>query len=160
MRKALVAISTLVLVVGVFGLSLGIVAGKEFGGSQRLYVGATLNSGGIIGVGLDAYYLVTSFESLGEELQNISFLELDPLLLVNLNLGGISLYAGAGPIVLFNVTSFDFSLFSTTVLRVKAGVKLSLGAVSLILEGLTAASYNPIMTTGIYSLQAGVALGY
>ncbi len=159
MRKILVMSSMVFVIAGVFGLSIGALVGKEFGGSNRLYVGATLNSGGLVAVGLDAYYSVTSFETVGEELQNIQILELDPMLLLNFDLEGASIYAGAGPIIMFDVDNFQFELFSMYIVKAKVGASISLGAVSLFVEGSTLGSYNPIMTTGIYSLQLGVALG-
>ena len=158
MKRSLVLLVLLSATIAVFGLSIGVLAGKEMGGLNRYYVGASLNTGGLIGLGLDAYYVVSSFENAGEELQNASVFELDPLLLLNLELGVVELYAGAGPMVIFNVETMNFELYSTALLRFKVGAGINIGIIRIFLDGLTSFSYSPFATTGIYSVQLGVGL--
>ncbi|MCD6449975.1 MAG: hypothetical protein J7L34_05665 [Thermotogaceae bacterium] len=159
MRRFLVFLFVLSLASVFLATSLGVFGGKEIGGRERFYLGAIFKTDDLIGIGLDAIYPVESFSSAANELSGANSLELDPYLYLNLDLG-LKVYAGVGAIVLIDLNTFNFTLYSTEVLRGKVGASIKLGSLSVFAEGIAAFTYSPFATTGIYGAQAGICLNF
>jgi len=159
MKRFLVVLLVLSFASIFLATTLGVFAGKEIGGRERFYLGATFKTDDILGIGLDMIYPIASFSTATDELSNANSLELDPYLYLNLDLG-IKVYAGVGAIVLVDLSTFDFTLYSTKVLRGKLGTSINLKGINLFAEGTAAFTYSPFATTGIYGAQAGISLNF
>lgn len=160
MRKYCIFILILLLSTMFFATSLGVLVGKETSGRERIYLGAKLNTGGVLAIGLDIIYPIESLESATEELSNAKFFELDPYLLLNLDIGNMLLYAGVGTIAVIDTTTFDFLLYSSKLLRGKVGLSTGSKGLGLFIEIISAFVYSPFATTGIYGIQGGFSLNF
>lgn len=160
MKKLCLFVLILVFSSILFATSLGVFAGKEISGRERIYLGAKLSTGGFLGIGLDLIYPIESFESATEELSNAKFFELDPYLLLNLDIGGMVLYAGIGTMATIDTNTFDFLLYSSELLRGKVGISTSFKGLGFFAEIISAFTYSPFGTTGIYGVQGGVSLNF
>ena len=141
--------------------SVGILAGKEMGGRERMYVGVSAMLGDSFGLGVDVYKTVASFESIGEELSEIDLIEVDPGIFLALRLEDLKIYAFVSPMVILNTSDFSYSLYPIDTLRAKIGAKFKVGTFSIFVEGLTSFIYKPsFATSGIYSFQGGLAVGF
>ena len=143
-----------------FPSSLGILAGSEFGGRGRIYLGAKAELGDEVRIGVDAYLPIESFTTAGEELTSAQQLEIDPLILVSLPLGKFRLYAGAGPILILDISNMEFGLYSYTTLRGKLGAAMKLSKISVFLEAISTFSYSPFMIGNVLGAQAGISIGF
>ena len=160
MRRVFLALVIVTAAITIFPSSLGILAGKEFGGRERFYVGASVALGDGAGLGVDVYYPISSFESAAEEISEAKLIEIDPGLFLALRFESLKIYAFAGPVVIFNLESYQYSTLPFDTLRGKVGFKLKMGAFSIFAEGITLFTYSPFATSGVYGVQGGVALGF
>jgi len=165
MRRLLVFLVLVLSVSALFALEIGVVGGMEIGGRNRPFLGAKLGIGDSgIGVSVEGFVPVTAFETATEELQNVRFLEVDPFLLLIIPLGSSRIYAGAAPILVYDIEAGKVGLFSDRIFHAKVG--LSMGkSLRLFVEGMTAVAYTPesetmIQSTGIFSAHLGVALAF
>ena len=140
--------------------TLGVMAGKELGGRGRMYVGAQATLGEALGLGVDVYYPISSFESAEEELSNVQIVEVDPGLFLSLKFSDTKIYAFVSPMVIMNIKTMDYQIVPMNTLRGKLGVRFKLGAFSAFVEGITAFRYSPFATSGAYGAQGGISLGF
>ena len=159
MKKSFLIISILLLSSVFFAASLGVFGGKEISGRERFYLGASLKGDSIVGLGVDILVPIDSSE-VTEGISNVNFLELDPYLYLNIDIGNILLYTGIGPISVVDISNFNFTLYSNMTLRGKIGVSINMKSVGLFLETITAFTYSPLATTGIYGIQGGIKLNF
>jgi len=159
MKRFFVVLLVLSLASVFLATSLRVFAGKEIGGRERYYLGASLKTDDLVGLGIDVMHPTEAFSTATEELSKADTLELDPYLYLNFG-QDTKLYAGVGAIVVVDLKTYDFSLFSKDILRGKIGISTSLGIINLFAEGIGAFSYNPFATTGIYGVQAGIGLNF
>jgi hypothetical protein len=161
MKRFIPLLLVIVLSITALSTSLGVLAGKELGGRERLYVGASLMLGDVFGLGLDVYYPISSFETAGEELSRAQLIEADPGLFLSLSMDNVKLYGFVGPMVIFDLQTYDYQMLPLSTLRGKAGIKIKLGGLSLFAEGLTSFTYSPeFATSGIYAVHGGISLGF
>ena len=79
-------------------------------------------------------------------------------------LGSSRIYAGAAPILVYDIEAGKVGLFSDRIFHAKVG--LSMGkSLRLFVEGMTAVAYSPesetmIQSTGIFSAHLGVAMAF
>ncbi len=160
MRKLLV-VSVVVLITAVaMSATLGVMAGKEFGGRDRYYLGAQATLGGALGLGIDVYYPISSFESAAEELSNAQIVEVDPGLFLSLKFSDTKIYAFVSPMIALNIQTMEYQMKPIDTLRGKLGVRFKAGIFSIFIEGITAFQYSPFATSGIYGAQGGISLGF
>ncbi len=159
MKKLLLTSVFLLLFLMAFSAELSLIGGMELSGKTRQFVGARLAFlDGFIGLSLEVYSPVSSFESSTQDLQNVKFVEIDPYLLLNLGMGEIKLYAGVAPIFITNVQTMEFGLFSTSLFHAKLGLRYGKG-ISFFVDGMTTFT-TKFESTGIYSVAAGIGLNF
>lgn len=160
MRRVLLVTLLVPLSVAVLGLELSVLGGMELGGRGRPYIGArvgTLSAG--LSLMLEAYYPLSSFEAAGEiRFEDIKVLEIDPFLYLGIPIGKTLLYVGAAPILVFNVDTFEFALYSAELFHVKIGTRFGEGLVFLV-EGMTTLNTS-FQTLGVYAITLGVGIGF
>ena len=159
MKRFFVVLLVLSLASVFLATTLGVFAGKEIGGRERFYLGATFKTDDLLGLGIDVMHPVKDFSTATEELSDVDVLELNPLLYLNFG-QDTKIYIGVGPIIIMDIETYDFSLYSKDILRGKAGISMNLGMITLFAEGVTAFSYSPFATTGIYGIQGGIGLNF
>ena len=160
MRKLLVFLAVISIAAVAMSATLGVMAGKEFGGRERMYLGVQATLGETLGLGIDAYYPISSFESAVEEISSAQIIEIDPGLFLALKFSDTKLYAFVSPMVIMNIQTMDYQIVPMSTLRGKLGVRFKLGAFSAFLEGITAFQYSPFATSGVYGAQGGISLGF
>ncbi len=160
MKKLLVLLSVVFIAAMAMSMTLGVLAGKEFGGRERMYVGAQATLGETLGIGLDVYYPISSFEKVAEEISSAQIIEIDPGLFLALRLSSMKVYAFVSPMIIMNIQTMDYQVLPMNTLRGKLGVRFKLGALSAFVEGITAFQYSPFATSGVYGAQGGISLGF
>ncbi len=159
MRKVVFLISVILIFTMAFSAGISVLGGMELSGKSRQFVGARLTFlNSFLGLDVDVYTPVSSFGSSAEELQNVKFVEIDPYLLLNLPLGDFKVYAGAAPIIIADIENVDFKLFSMNVFHAKAGLTYGKG-ITFFVDGITTFT-TKFESTGIYSVSAGIGLGF
>ncbi len=95
-----------------FSFEISVLGGMEFGGKNRPYVGVrigTLSSG--ISLMLEGYYPLSNIEEVENiNIEDIQFLEVDPYLYVGIPIFGTLIYAGAAPIVTYDIGNNDYGI--------------------------------------------------
>ncbi|MBB6062594.1 hypothetical protein HNP65_001032 [Thermosipho japonicus] len=162
MKKLLFIALLISLTVSVFPFFLGVSGGKELGGKNRYILGAELGSyQNLLGISVNVFYPLSgseidTFENVN--LSEIQLVEIDPYLLLVLNLLGTKVYAGAAPILIANVQSGEIGLYSQEVFHAKVGIKSGTG-IAFSLEAIT--TFNTqFLSTGIYTVNFGIGLSF
>ncbi|MGB9614584.1 MAG: hypothetical protein ACP5KD_02590 [Fervidobacterium sp.] len=160
MKKAWV-ISFLVLSITLaLSFEFSMLGGLEVGGKNRPFIGARIGtlSGGI-SLMVEAYYPLPSFEHLQNlNIEEIQFVELDPYLYLAIPLGPTLIYAGASPIVIFDISNTQFSLYSEDLFHLKVGLRSGVGIVFFV-EGMTTMTFS-FRSLGVYAISAGIGIGF
>lgn len=162
MRRIIVVVALVVLVVSAtsFAAEIGILAGKEMNGRQRYLAGFDFRT--TVGFwGLD----IQAFAPLGAELDfsklgEVNVAQISPFLQITLPLGGIGIYAGAAPIIVVDLNTWDFGLFSTKAVYVKGGIETTSGNIMVFAEAMSVLDYMALKINGIYSVHAGIGLRF
>ncbi len=162
MRRIIVVVALVVLVVSAtsFAAELGIFAGKEMNGRQRYLAGFDFRTtSGLWGIDIQAFAPLGAeldFSKLGE----LNVAQISPFLQFNLPLGGIGLYVGAAPIIVVNLNTWDFGLFSTRAVYVKGGIETTSGDIMVFAEAMSVLDYTVFKINGIYSAHLGIGLRF
>lgn len=130
--------------------SLSFFAGKDQNFYDSFYLGVSLKTVGLMGLGVDLIYPISSYEN---------YLEIDPYFYLNINIGKISLYSGIGGFALLNLSISDFE-DTTGVYRGKIGVSFNMQNIDLFLETITIFFYPPFNTSSYYGLHGGLSLNF
>lgn len=167
MKKLLVAFFVLFLIPYAFSLNLHGFVGSEFGGLNRQFIGGSVGLGdGLLRLEINAFLPVSSLANIPDlDWREISVLEIDPMLLLNVRLTkGLAIYFGGGPIILADIKTPAFTLYSNRVFHVKGGATLALDSIYIFAEAMTSITFmdNPteFSWSGIYSIHAGVGLEF
>ncbi len=159
MKKLLLTIAVLSIFLTAFSIEFSVLGGMELSGKSRQFVGARIGFlDSILGLSIEAYSPVSSFESSTQELQNVEFIEIDPYVLLNLSLGDMKVYTGIAPMVIADIQTGDFGLFSMNMFHAKVGIRYGKG-ISLFVDGMTTFT-TKFESTGIYSVMAGIGLNF
>jgi hypothetical protein len=165
MKKLLVVFFVLLLISHAFSLSFHGLAGSEFGGLNRQFIGAGVGLGnGLLRLEVNAFLPVSSLSDVPDlDWKEISVLEIDPMLLLNIRLAkGLAIYLGGGPIILADIKAPAFIIYSDRIFHVKGGASLMLGSIRIFAEAMTSIGLigGPIGFgwSGIYSIHVGAGL--
>lgn len=114
MKKMLVFSFLVLGFVLAMSFEISILGGMELSGKNRPYIGArvgTLSAG--ISLMLEAYYPLSTFKQLQElDFIKLQFVELAPYLYISIPIGTTLIYAGAAPIIIFDIVNTDFAIYS------------------------------------------------
>jgi hypothetical protein len=158
-KKILLILVVILAFSSVFAAQISLVGGMELSGKSRNFVGLKVSFlDDLLGLSIDVYSPVSSFESSADELQNVELIEIDPYILLNLKLDSLKMYAGVAPIIIADIKTYDVGLFSTSLFHAKVGLSYGKGIVFSV-DGITTLS-TQFKSTGIYSVSAGIGLGF
>ncbi len=157
-KKLLILVLTIATVLS-FGFEISAMGGMELGGEGRPYVGLRVaNLKEILGVSYEFYFPLSSVKDAGNEIANIKYLQFNPFYMAVLPLPGIKIYAGAAPIIIFDISEMKFGFFSKDLFHAKAGLELG-GPLVIFGEVLTAVD-TEFHTSGIYSITGGIGISF
>ncbi|ABR31347.1 hypothetical protein SU69_07630 [Thermosipho melanesiensis] len=144
-----------------FSMFLGANIGKELGGKNRYVLGTEIGSySSIIALSLNLYYPMsgTDLDLENTNFSNIKLVEIDPYLSLNLKISSSAIYVGVAPILIADLETFEFGLYSRDIFHGKIGLKTG-APITISLEAITTFNLE-FLSTDIYTINLGIGLTF